>query len=154
MLLRLSIPVLGAPSRRDFHTCAGLCALVANVFEHQINKVVDHDWRGAPQRRELMSALNVSPALLVELDCVGFATNLFASLLAVFVVVDPPHCGHKRVDECIGLESSFDRCLLPRRSGGCLFRPLRFRIDLRQLTSNFWLAASASTNCGNLLVAS
>jgi site-specific recombinase XerC len=34
--------------------------LVANVFEHQINKV------GTPQRREFMSALNVSSALLVE----------------------------------------------------------------------------------------
>ena len=46
-----------------------------------------------------MSALNVSPALLVELDCVGFATNLFASLLAVFVVVDPPYSGPRRTLE-------------------------------------------------------
>ena len=43
-----------------------------------------------------MSVLNVSPALLVELDRVGFATNLFASLLAVFVVVDPTYSGPRR----------------------------------------------------------
>lgn len=54
--------------------------LVANMFEHEINKVVDHDWRGSPQWSELVSALYVSPALLVELDCVGFAANLLASL--------------------------------------------------------------------------
>jgi len=46
-----------------------------------------------------MSALYVSPALLVELERVGFATNLFASLFAVFVVIDPPYSGAWRTLE-------------------------------------------------------
>ncbi len=40
-----------------------------------------------------MPALYVSSALLVKLDCIGFAADLLTSLFAVFVVIDPPHSG-------------------------------------------------------------
>ncbi|MGB9078815.1 MAG: hypothetical protein WCC26_18415 [Terracidiphilus sp.] len=46
-----------------------------------------------------MSALYVSPALLVELDRIGFAANLLAPLFAVFVVIDPPYSGPRRTLE-------------------------------------------------------
>ena len=46
-----------------------------------------------------MSALYVSPALLVELEGIRFAANLLASLFAVFVVVDPPYSGLRRTLE-------------------------------------------------------
>ena len=71
----------------------GPCASGYGHVEHQIDEIADHHRRRASQWRELVPTLDISPALLIKLDRIGLTSNLFASLLAVFVIVDPPNAG-------------------------------------------------------------
>ena len=67
-----------------------------HVFQHEVDEGRDRDGRSASQWWQLVCGAYCCPACVIEIDRVRLSPHLFAVLLSVLVVIDPPHAAAGR----------------------------------------------------------